>query len=181
MPALSDVMVFLPYTPRADADARGYDDWLRQVDNPFFNAVPGIVHYSNWKVAGAAKAFAFSHFDFMYLDPSRADGVWSNAAVLAFAAAWTARWGAFPDAADVSLNYHSYRLTRRDGADSFDRRGVRLGMLDAPPGHLGGTVWEVDSSLVGTPACRWFEFRFGPLGDAALPGVAGELIAAPGE
>lgn len=66
MPTLSDAMVFLPYTPRADADARGYDDWLREVDNPFFNAVPGIVHYSNWKVVGLAKTAAFSHFDFMY-------------------------------------------------------------------------------------------------------------------
>ena len=39
----SQVMCLLTYTPRADSASRGYDDWLRSIDNPFFNGIPGIV------------------------------------------------------------------------------------------------------------------------------------------
>ena len=46
---MADTMVFLAYTPRSDNVLRGYEDFLRKVDNPFFNAQPGVAHYSNWK------------------------------------------------------------------------------------------------------------------------------------
>ena len=43
-------MLVVTYTPRADSASRGYEQWLRDVDNPFFSAQPGIVLYENWKV-----------------------------------------------------------------------------------------------------------------------------------
>lgn len=174
----SPIMVLLPYTPRPDADARGYDDWLREVDNPFFNAVPGIVHYSNWKVSGPVAGF--SHFDFMFLDPSLADGVWSNPAVVDFAAGWTRQWGTAPDAADLSVNYHSYLMRHVTGRGDFDRRGVRLGGSASPVTRFGGSVWEVTEAMVGSSPHAFYEVAFGPAtvgGDA----VAGTLIAAPGD
>ena len=93
---MSNAMVFLVYTPRADSAGRGYEDFLRGVDNPFFNAQPGIQHYSNWKLLeGAARNPGFSHFDFMLLDERAApQAVFGSQVVQKFTAEWTAQWGA---------------------------------------------------------------------------------------
>ena len=64
-------LILLVYTPREDSNARGYEAWLQEIDNPFFNDIPGIRHYTNWKTTSAADcAFPYSHFDFMFLDLS---------------------------------------------------------------------------------------------------------------
>lgn len=39
----SDHMVVVPHTPREDAIRRDYETWLRDVDNPMFNRMPGVV------------------------------------------------------------------------------------------------------------------------------------------
>ena len=179
MRPLSDIMVFLPYTPRADAEAQGYDEWLRRVDNPFFNSIPGIAHYSNWKVTGGAPA-GFTHFDFMYLDPALAGQVWTNETLLDFAAGWTEQWGREPQAADLSVNYHSYRLAKVSGPSLFDPRGVRLTSSAAAAPTIGGAVWKVTEAMVGTSPLPFHEFAFGPVAaEGAKGGIAGTLIAAP--
>ena len=43
-------MILITYNVREGAEADGYEQWLRDIDNPFFNSVPGIRHYTNWKV-----------------------------------------------------------------------------------------------------------------------------------
>lgn len=190
MRPFSDIMVFLPYTPRADAEARGYDEWLRRVDNPFFNSIPGIAHYSNWKVTGGAPdsnwkvtggaPAGFTHFDFMYLDPALADQVWTNETLLDFAAGWTEQWGREPQATDLSVNYHSYRLAKVSGPSLFDPRGVRLASSAAAVPTIGGAVWKVSEAMVGTSPLPFHEFAFGPIAaEGALGGIAGTLIAAP--
>src|SRR5438477_577884 len=50
-----DHAVFLTYTLPEDALARGYENWLRDVDNPFFNAIPGVGRYENWRIARAVR------------------------------------------------------------------------------------------------------------------------------
>ncbi len=45
-----DAMSLITYTPRADSNDRGYEQWLIDVDNPFFNGSPVCVRYTNWKV-----------------------------------------------------------------------------------------------------------------------------------
>jgi hypothetical protein len=177
-----DIMVLLPYTPRADANARGYEDWLRAVDNPFFNSVKGIAHYINWRVDRVLwGTVGFTHFDYMRLDPEHADAVWTNPAVIEFAAGWVRSWGVEPDAADASVNYHSYRLRRVAGrAPGFARTTV-LGIGADPKGLAGDELWAVDHPLVGTPPTACFGIR------AVLPeepnwaaaAVSGSLIAAP--
>lgn len=32
-------LILLVYTPREDSNARGYEAWLQEIDNPFFNEV----------------------------------------------------------------------------------------------------------------------------------------------
>jgi hypothetical protein len=105
----SRTLVVLQYTPRADAASRGYEDWLRKVDNPFFNRVPGIVRYENWKVHTAlVNTPDYAYFDLMYVEsPAAVDRVWADPAVVAFAADWTRQWGKVPDpAVDQAVNYH---------------------------------------------------------------------------
>ena len=59
-------MLLITYALREGSEARGYDDWLRRVDNPFFNAQPGVFHYTNWKLGGGPNPFApRTHVDFL--------------------------------------------------------------------------------------------------------------------
>lgn len=184
----SAVMVLLPYTPRADSEARGYHDWLRKVDNPFFNSVPGILHYSNWLVDKAVRgAVGFSHFDFMIMEgPDSPPQVWSNQAVVDFAAGWTRSWGVDPDNTDLSVNYTSAMAARVSGA--LARRTDRLWLgLDAGPAASAtdSEVWRISEPMVGQPTFDTFCFRFID-GNAAEPGAdwsaklaLASLIAAP--
>jgi hypothetical protein len=104
----SQMMFVLTYTPRADADAHGYEDWLRAVDNPFFNAQPGIVRYENWKVHANKNGVAsFTYLDLMYIEDEAAiEKIWTNPALLDFAQKWTEKWGRVPQAVDQQVNYH---------------------------------------------------------------------------
>jgi hypothetical protein len=176
----TDLMVFLPYTPRPDSASRGYEAWLVETDNPFFNSVPGILHYSNWRVTNPP-AGHFTHFDFMYLDPATADSVWTNPDVIAFASGWTEQWGIDPKAADLSVNYNSYKLRLRSGQGAFDPSAVRIaGNASANP-RFGGAVWEVEAPMVGTSPTQFYEFAFGSAAGTTGPADSrtGTLIAAP--
>jgi hypothetical protein len=160
-PAESDTMILLTYTPRADSVARGYEDWLRRVDNPFFNGVPGIVRYMNWKVvrqAGAAPGFGW--FDFMLIENAvAADLIWKNPDVVKFTAGWRELWGLGPQADDLSINAHVY-LAQRHGP----RRapiGERIVLIagDAPADDV--EQWRVARSIRGTQ--RFAGYSFAPL------------------
>ena len=104
----SQLMFVLTYTPRADADAHGYEDWLRAVDNPFFNSQPGIVRYENWKVHRNINGVAsFQYVDFMHIESEASiEQIWTNPAILDFAQKWTEKWGRVPQAVDQQVNYH---------------------------------------------------------------------------
>ncbi|WP_439533356.1 hypothetical protein [Polymorphobacter sp.] len=178
----TDLMLFLPYTPRADSDARGYEAWLREVDAPFFNSVPGIIHYSNWKCSEPT-AGQFTHFDFLYLDPAMADQVWSNPEVIAFAAGWTEKWGIDPKAEDLAINYNSYRLRLCSGQATFDPTAVRIAGSQTKTPRFGGAVWAVEASVVGTSPLPCYEFAFGSAAHSEGPADSrlGTLIAAPNQ
>lgn len=75
----------------------GYARFLVEEDNPFFNSIPGIARYENWKVSkslGTLPAPGFEWFDLLWLDaPTGLDSVWFNAELTAFRRGWVARWG----------------------------------------------------------------------------------------
>lgn len=113
----SELMFVLTYTPRADAAAQGYDDWLRAVDNPFFNAQPGIVRYENWKVHANKNGVAsFTYLDLMYIEGEQVvEQIWGNPAIADFAQQWTDKWGRVPQAVDQQVNYHIVQCTELAG------------------------------------------------------------------
>jgi hypothetical protein len=174
-------MVLLPYTPRADSDSRGYDEWLRTVDNPFFNGVPGIQHYSNWKVAEVLWGdIGFTHFDYMRLEPGRGDEVWANPDVVAFASGWVEKWGVEPQSQVPGINYHSYRLRRIGGEAPRFGSATILGIGASNDGD--GEQWEVSQPMMGTPIAQRFATLMGGVSPdrAWAEGAArGTLIAAP--
>lgn len=90
-----DTMVFLSYTLPADALPRGYEPWLREVDNPFFNAIPGMGLYENWRNAEMRPAdMLFEHFDFLHPETEAdLERVWFNKDLDAFRQGWIRKWG----------------------------------------------------------------------------------------
>jgi hypothetical protein len=129
-------MLLLTYTPRADSAARGYDDWLRDVDNPFFNSVPGIVEYVNWKVVeNKLGVLPFTYFDTMLIDGVGAvDRVWSNPDVQRFVDGWRERWALNPGADDMAGNYQVMLCSQTAGgaAQRTSRHCIFLPHIKAP-------------------------------------------------
>lgn len=82
-------VIFIAYTVPQTAIAGGYADWLVTVDNPFFNAIPGTLHYANWRVeqARAGGPLAWDWFDFQGLAAEDdLEKVWFNPDLDAFRA-----------------------------------------------------------------------------------------------
>jgi hypothetical protein len=188
-------LLLLVYTPREDSYARGYDDWLRTVDNPFFNSVPGIRHYTNWKIASPADcAVPYTHFDLMYLDDAAAkDKVWANPDVMTFAQGWTEKWGRYPRATPetMHMNYSVFLCSSVAGGQRVQGRHLAFMPGDATlNGGTGDQVYAVNESVLGDIRFARFALRYLPTGDAytavtaqSLPGrtgcALGSLIASP--
>jgi len=96
--------LIVPYTPREGADADGYDQWLREVDNPFFNRQSAVAGYTNWRIVNTDRGgVAFTDFDlFQVQDEHGYERVFGeNEDARLFARGWRERWGRNPDAADA--------------------------------------------------------------------------------
>lgn len=102
-------MLLLTYMPRRGIDLARYHEWLRSVDNPFFNRRPAVKRYENWRVAAPKVGQEnFTHFDLLEIEgPDGFDAVFGDEAIAAFAADWVRLWGEVPDPslADQSVNY----------------------------------------------------------------------------
>lgn len=171
-------MIFLPYTPRDGALADGYEDWLRDVDNPFFNSRPAVSHYTNWKVSAAVAGDVwFSHFDFLVYEGS-AEAVWSDPPLADFAARWVQRWGKEPSNPDVSVNYHAYNCS---GGTLWQSLG---GQVTLAYDAQGGEAWDITGGVVGAPIARRLSVIMQSVGDApsslnAQILATGTLVAGP--
>jgi hypothetical protein len=188
-------LLLLVYTPREDSNRRGYEDWLRTVDNPFFNGVRGIRHYTNWKIVSAADcAVPYTHFDLMFLDNAAAkDAVWANPKVMAFAQGWTEAWGRYPNATPetMHMNYAVFLCSNLSGGDRVSSRAMAfMPGNDALAGGPDDQVFAVDEAILGDIRFQRFTLRYLPserdfaaIAAAPPPGATGcalgRLIAAP--
>lgn len=104
--------LLLTYTPRDGTNLKDYHQWLRDVDNPFFNGRPVVRRYVNWRVVESKLGdAAFTHFDLLEMAGSDGfDAVFGDGEIVAFARNWVRQWGRVPDpdAPDQSANYHVY-------------------------------------------------------------------------
>lgn len=182
-------MAILIYTPRRDSEERGYSKWLQEVDNPFFNEVPEISHYTNWIVTGGKSAvFPGEYFDFMVFEDRKAyDAAWSRQDVPAFAAGWTSQWGKFPDATEenMSENYHVY-LAERITPEATKTRTVDVTPLLTRPASLDvpsdTEFWEISEAVLGKPGFSHLQIKYNTSdGNCALSADAlrAKIIATP--
>ena len=145
-----DHAVFLTYTLPADAIARGYEPWLREVDNPFFNAIQGVGRYENWRIARQqTPSLGYTHFDFMFVAGEDAlRQAWFDPQLDAFRKGWIGKWG-YGAAAPAAVNTFAY-LMRRVGAPAV-RRGDRLvlrgGDVALEPGDGARETWVVERAV----------------------------------
>lgn len=174
-------------TPRADSVARGYYPWLREVDNPFFMTVPGIVHYTNWRiVATPVGAVPFTHDDLMFLaGPEVLEVGLASPEAQEFVAGWVESWGRFPENADAAVNFQAYLseeiaappgearqsetlvlVTYTPRADAQERgyddwlRDVGSPSLNGRPGVVSHSSWRIVDPAFGTPDYTHFELIF---------------------
>lgn len=102
-------LLLLTYTPRRDVDLAVYHDWLRTVDNPFFNSRPVVRRYVNYRVVEPVLGNeGFTHFDLLEIEgEGGAASVFGDPEIDAFAREWVRMWGEVPDpdASDQSVNY----------------------------------------------------------------------------
>ena len=184
-------LILLVYTPREDSNARGYEAWLQEIDNPFFNDIPGIRHYTNWKTTSAADcAFPYSHFDFMFLDsPDCKDAVWGNQDLMAFAQGWTDQWGRYPDATpeNMHMNYQVYLCSSATGRNQVVSNDLSIAVSSEPADTSDEHVFNVEESILGDIRFRSFAVNWQPSdNESAMPattpyyGVANaSVIASP--
>ena len=173
---MKSAMLFMSYTPRPDSAARGYEDWLRANDNPFFNDQPAIAHYSNWKLVGAGGQDGFTHFDFMLLHAGASAGdLFGTPEVQQFVGGWTRQWGRAPDG-PPEHNCACCLLTLAGEPKSHWTNTVAL-FLDTPAPE--SETWQLEADLIGRTPFRRLGRRFVQPGAASGTGLRAELIAAP--
>nr|WP_157034346.1 hypothetical protein [Sphingomonas sp. Y57] len=170
------LICFLPYTPRADSASRGYEKWLQDVDNPFFNSRPAVAHYTNWRVAGGAtEAFPYTHFDFLLIASGKTpEDVWTDGPLAEFAANWVKLWGVAPDG-DPALNYQCSVAEYVSGEAGTFSPLVEVSMDLSSPGEQ----WRITQNVVGQAPAAGFTRRFVSGSGANRSTIVGELVAAP--
>lgn len=198
MSNISPLMLQIAYTPRADSDERGYDDWLREIDMPFFNGVDGILHYSNWKIIDSPVGTCpFTHFDLMFIEPDGGyEKVFGNPDVDEFASGWNDLWGTHPEGTFADSGVEIYRcsviaeppvttrtnhvafISNTPRADAHERgyddwlREVDNPFLNSVPAILSYTNWRVEKAEVGS--IRYTDYD---LMDIAGPEGWDEMVA----
>jgi hypothetical protein len=156
-----DTMIFLSYTLPESAIPNGYIPWLKEVDNPFFNAIPGMGLYENWRnVVMRPADLPFQHFDFLH--PVTADDlerVWFNKSLDDFRMGWIRKWGygktgTMPNPATA----HGW-ISRRE-SDPAPRRHPWCVIAGDAPASAGGERWRIVEA-----ARKHYAIGFAPPGE----------------
>lgn len=129
-------MVFIAYSVPSDAEDRGYSDWLRRIDNPFFNAVQGMGHYANWRLTGPAP-FPWDYFDYMAISTvGDLESVWFDKGLDGFRKEWLRLWGYGRPGAEPPPHLRYSYLFEQVGAGSEpgETATVVFGSGDMPEG-----------------------------------------------
>lgn len=159
-------VIFIVYTPGPGAESRGYARWLREVDNPFFNAIPGVRHYANWKIEqiiGGAPP-EYDYFDFQGLTRAEdLEPVWFNADLDRFRREWVRLWG-YTRPVPLAVHAHAYLLrpaplhpARPPSATPRGFARLAGGQGAVPAG--GALAWQVTEVIAkhfaATPSGPW--------------------------
>lgn len=157
-PAPGATMILVVHDTNADAVRRGYEPWLRETDCPFFNAIPGVAYYANWKVDAQAP---FAYFAFMVLDaPDSLPDVWFDPDVDRFRNERIRLWGCREAPLAMHRYGHVTRTARANVGIERDSGWLSLG-CGAVAAELP-TAFTVEGSLA-TPFAGSDEPRLAPV------------------
>lgn len=157
-----DAMSLITYTPRADSNDRGYEQWLIDVDNPFFNGSDVCVRYTNWKVIDdAGLGASFSHFDFFGMDDrDSADKVWSDEKLSEFRVEWRKLWG-MPGNLDPTSNSHVNLCERTNDPQPEATYVIVVPAADsATAGPPGSETWRTYDTYRGDLVFPAFHLKY---------------------
>ncbi len=126
-----DWMVFDTYRPRPGATEAGYEQWMREVDCPLINSIPGMASYSCWRIdrtQGVLAPFArgqsepFTHFGF-FGARERADiqRFFGNPRWIEHGPTWIRLWSCFPEAGDDTARNFCFTLFKRAASNGRPR------------------------------------------------------------
>jgi len=135
-------MILITYRIRQGAEADGYDEWLRTVDNPFFNRFKAIAHYTNWKVAASTSPVPFTHVDFLVIDNVEdLEMLWFNPDLDTFRKKWVEMWGITPP---DRINSNCHLCVEEEGGIGLPKNNHVL-LLPAPANPVpdGASLWSV--------------------------------------
>jgi len=164
-----DVMVFDTYSPRDDADARNYDDWLAKVDSPLFNSLDMVAGYTCWKVVdakgnraprGRGETEPFTHFGFFGLrDEAGFGAMMADPKAEAHVPVWVSEWSRYPDTEDMAMNFF-FSFARRRASSEGSRTATALLVpfeSETKSGVPGYTAWAERPEIVKdlTRMCRY--------------------------
>lgn len=113
----SHALLLIEYDVHPDVDRDEYEQWLRDVDNPFFNSQPGILRYENWKVLDARiGTLGHRYFDLVEVEgPDEGWEAFAAEAVQEFSNAWIARWSVAGPDAPLEANFRLLSCVRVAG------------------------------------------------------------------
>lgn len=177
---LPDHMLFLTYTPRADSERRGYLPWLRAIDTPFFNSVPGIARYTNWKLIndGSPRKVDWEWLSLLYIEPGKTvDYIWSNEKLKKFANNWNIMWGRDPGNRDLSVNYQVMEAKRVQTSPEVLTDFVTM-VLNPDRAKLpkGAEVWQVTHAMLGDTVQGEFAFVNLPVNGPGADPAWGKVV-----
>jgi hypothetical protein len=147
------LVIFIAYTVAPEAQSNGYSDWLRRVDMPFFNAIPGVQHYANWRLGEVLTdpPPAWDWFDFQGLETEDdLERVWFDPGLDEFRANWIRLWG-YGSASPPPVLRHAYVM--RPVGDQRAAAGASTatlsGSMGAPPPDAGSVdlMFRVEKTL----------------------------------
>jgi hypothetical protein len=204
--AASPAVLYIVYTPGAEAEAKGYEPWLKAVDNPFFNAIPGIHHYANWKLERELTgAPPYGYFDLLGLEADL-ERVWFTPDLNQFRAEWVRLWGyGLAKPRTIQANAYLMRPVSRSDRPAIRFARVIGGTGEPPTGvdiawrvaetirkHYAagpdGGPWRVNSDQDNPLGLDWLAMTYGDSVDGlasadAAPGqtvgFVARLLAAP--
>jgi hypothetical protein len=145
------LVIFIAYAVGPTAEEKGYSKWLRDVDMPFFNAIPGTLHYANWRLQSVNLGAppVWDYFDFQGL-VSEADlkRVWFNPDLDHFRSEWLRLWG-YGNQKPPPVIAHSYamRLVGSSPDHQTDDTLMLSGGTGPPPSADADLIYQVDGVL----------------------------------
>jgi hypothetical protein len=150
----SPEVIFIVYCLPGDAEGRGYADWLRRIDMPFFNAIPGVQHYANWRVSEVllGEPPIWDWFDFQGLTAAGAlESVWFNPDLDEFRTNWVKLWG-YGHSDPPPVLRHAYLMSRvaHQAPETPWSEALLAGGRGEPPGapaDAPGFVWRIHTTL----------------------------------